>query len=180
MVITSTHKMSSLLLTLLCFLVHHTIATSLAERGNLVKITDVQFSDTARKTKHPEFHLYVPKSLSKEPAFMLAVHYCTGTGPRYFEGAPWAGLADKYGFIVGFPSSPHDGKCWDVSSAKTLKHGMGGDSGDLVDMVKWVLGRHPDVDKKKVFVVGESSGAMMTVSFTALVLLLCNCKGRIV
>jgi acetylxylan esterase len=156
--------MSTLLLTLLYLLVHNVIATSLAERGKLVKIADVRFRDTARKTRHPEFHLYVPNNPAKEPAFVLAVHYCTGSGPRYFQSSPWGVLAEKYGFIVGYPSSPHDGSCWDVSSAKTLKHGKGGDSGDLIDMVNWVLDRHNEIDKTKVFVVGESSGAMMTVS----------------
>jgi acetylxylan esterase len=153
-----------LIIALLHLLVPFILAGTTPEPGQLTQITDADVHDTPSTTKRPEFHLYVPKQLSKTPALVLAVHYCTGTGPRYFQGSPYKGLAETYGFIAVYPSSPHDGGCWDVSSEKTLTHGKGGDSGDIVDMVRWTLKRYKQIDKQKVFVVGESSGAMMTVS----------------
>jgi poly(3-hydroxybutyrate) depolymerase len=73
-------------------------------------------------------------------------------------------LAEQYGFIVVYPSSPHSGTCWDVSSKQTLTHEGGGDSNTIANMVKWVLSEYK-ADASKVFVTGSSSGAMMTVHF---------------
>jgi acetylxylan esterase len=141
----------------------HLSAIKFPQPGKLVQILDLEFHNTTRTTPRPDFHIYVPKILSPEPAVIVAIHYCTGTGPKYFQNSPYGRLAEKYGFIVVYPTSPHDGTCWDVSSKRTLRHGKGGDSGDIVDMVRWVLGRYTEVDRRKVFVVGMSSGAMMTV-----------------
>jgi acetylxylan esterase len=153
-----------LILTLLHLLVEFTLAKATPEPGKLTLITDPIVHSTTNKTRRAEFYIYVPLQLARVPALVTAVHYCTGSGPRYFQGSPYKGLADKHGFIVVYPSSPHDGGCWDVSSENTLRHGKGGDSGDIIDMVSWTLGRYKQIDKRKVFVVGESSGAMMTVS----------------
>ncbi|KAH0161030.1 hypothetical protein KCU67_g6497, partial [Aureobasidium melanogenum] len=55
----------------------------------------------------------------------------------YYQGSPYAKLADEKGFIVIYPSSPHAGTCWDVSSQKSLKHGGGGDSNAIANMVSY-------------------------------------------
>lgn len=60
-----------------------------------------------------------------------------------------------------FPSSPKDSNCWDVASAKTLKHNGQGDSQVLVSMVDKIISTYK-ADPKKVFVTGSSSGCMMT------------------
>jgi hypothetical protein len=109
------------------------------------------------------FYIYVPKKLAASPGVVVAVHYCTGTAQAYHSGSPYATLAEKYGFIVIYPSSPHSGTCWDVSSKATLSHEGGGDSNTIANMVKWTLTNYK-ADAAKVFVTGSSSGAMMTVS----------------
>ena len=81
----------------------------------------------------------------------------------YYSGSPYAALAEQYGFIVIYPSSPHSGTCWDVSSKATLSHNGGGDSNTIANMVKWTLTQYK-ADAGRVFVTGSSSGAMMTVS----------------
>jgi predicted peptidase len=45
-----------------------------------------------------------------------------------------------------------------------LKHGGGGDSNAIANMVSYTLKKY-NADPKKVFVTGSSSGAMMTVSY---------------
>ena len=109
------------------------------------------------------FYIYVPKKLASKPGVIVAIHYCTGTAQAYYNGSPYKTLAEQYGFIVIYPSSPHSGTCWDVSSKKTLTHNGGGDSNSIANMVKWTLQQY-NADSTKVFVTGSSSGAMMTVS----------------
>ncbi|TRM62370.1 carbohydrate esterase family 1 protein [Schizophyllum amplum] len=106
-------------------------------------------------------YYYLPTTVTDSPALIVAIHYCTGTGTAYFEGTPYAQLADQYGFVVVYPSSPNEGTCWDVSSFETLTHGAGGDSYGIVSMVDYAKAQW-GVDSERIFVTGSSSGAMMT------------------
>ncbi|MEU8269960.1 PHB depolymerase family esterase, partial [Sphaerisporangium sp. NPDC049002] len=106
-------------------------------------------------------HMYVPDSVAARPAIVVAVHYCTGSGPAFFSGTEFASLADRYGFIVVYPSATRSGSCFDVSSPQALKHDGGSDPVGIVSMVKYVE-QHNNGDPDRVFVTGASSGAMMT------------------
>ena len=107
------------------------------------------------------FYIYVPDKLATKPAIVVAMHYCTGTAEAYYNGSPYASLADQKGFIVIYPSSPNSGTCWDVSSNATLSHNGGGDSNAIANFVTWTLNKY-SADATKVFATGTSSGAMMT------------------
>jgi poly(hydroxyalkanoate) depolymerase family esterase len=106
-------------------------------------------------------HLYVPDSVAPQPAVLLAVHYCTGSGEAFYSGTEFASLADQYGFIVIYPTATRGGSCFDVSSPQALQHNGGSDPVGLVSMVQYVLQSH-NGDPDRVFVTGLSSGAMMT------------------
>ena len=108
-------------------------------------------------------YLYVPTALVEQPPIVVAIHYCAGSARDYFNGSPYAKLADQYGFIVIYPSSRRRGGCWDVSSRQSLTRNGGGDSNAIVNMVISTLRRYSG-DQNRVFVTGSSSGAMMTVS----------------
>ncbi|KAF4441814.1 putative acetylxylan esterase, partial [Fusarium austroafricanum] len=105
--------------------------------------------------------LYVPKNLKSNPAIVVGLHYCTGTAQAYMNSNRWAQDAEKHGFIMIYPQSPYSGNCWDVSSKKTLTHNGGGNSNSIANMVKFTLQNY-NGDSKRVFVTGDSSGAMMT------------------
>lgn len=109
------------------------------------------------------FYIYVPKKLAASPGVIVAIHFCTGSAQAYYNGSPYKTLSEQYGFIVIYPSSPHSGTCWDVSSKATLSHNGGGDSNTIANMVTWTISNYK-ADASKVFVTGSSSGAMMTVS----------------
>ena len=109
--------------------------------------------------------IYVPTKLAAKPAIIVAIHYCGGTAQGYYHGSPYASLADLYGFIVIYPSSPHRLSCWDVSSQETLTHGGGGDSNSIANMVIYAVTNY-NGDWTRIFVTGSSSGAMMTVIIT--------------
>ncbi|KAJ7093403.1 carbohydrate esterase family 1 and carbohydrate-binding module family 1 protein [Mycena belliarum] len=105
--------------------------------------------------------VYKPTTVKTNPAVIVAIHYCTGTAQAYFTGSPYAQLADTYGFIVIYPSSPNSGTCWDVSSKKSLSHNGGGDSNGIASMVSYAISTY-GADASRIFVTGSSSGAMMT------------------
>lgn len=121
-----------------------------------------QVTNWGQQPTNAGFYIYVPKKLAASPGIVVASHYCTGTAQAYYNGTPYKTLSEQYGFIVIYPSSPHSGTCWDVSSRQTLKHDGGGDSNTIANMVKWTLKEYK-ADATKVFAVGESSGGMMTV-----------------
>lgn len=108
------------------------------------------------------FYIYIPSTLQSKPPILVNPHACHGSAQSAFTGTQLATLADKYGYIMIFPDSPNTAdKCWDVSSPQTLSHNGGGDSLGIVSMVKWTLARY-NGDANRVFVMGTSSGAMMT------------------
>ncbi|MBB5872816.1 poly(hydroxyalkanoate) depolymerase family esterase [Allocatelliglobosispora scoriae] len=106
-------------------------------------------------------HLYVPNNVAARPPILVAVHYCTGSGPAFYSGTQFASLADQYGFIVIYPSATRSGSCFDVSSPQALTHNGGSDPVGIVSMVNYVLQRN-NADPSRVYVTGASSGGMMT------------------
>ncbi|WP_030490759.1 PHB depolymerase family esterase [Micromonospora chokoriensis] len=108
-----------------------------------------------------QMHLYVPDRVATRPAILLAMHYCTGTGPAFHSGTQYASLADRYGFIVIYPSATRSSKCWDVYSPQALRRGGGSDPVGLMSMVDYVKQRY-SADPARIFATGTSSGAMMT------------------
>jgi acetylxylan esterase len=69
--------------------------------------------------------------------------------------------ADRKGFILIYPQTPNNDRCWDVGTVQSLKHEGGGDTQGLASTVKYTLEKYKG-DPKKVFVTGSSSGGMMT------------------
>ncbi|KAL2856686.1 Alpha/Beta hydrolase protein [Aspergillus pseudoustus] len=124
--------------------------------GQLEQVTD--FGDNPSNVG---FYIYVPQDLAPNPAIVVAIHYCTGTAQAYYTGSPYAQYAETYGFIVIYPESPYEGKCWDVSSQSSLTHNGGGNSNSIANMVTWTISQY-DADATRVYVTGTSSGAMMT------------------
>ncbi len=127
-----------------------------AAAGQLVQITNFGSNPTGL-----QMYLYVPPSVKPHPAILLALHQCTGSGPGFFNGTQFANLADQYGFIVIFPSTPNNGNCWDVFSPKGLARNGGSDNNGLISMITYVE-QHNNGDPNNVYVTGASSGAMMT------------------
>jgi acetylxylan esterase len=108
-----------------------------------------------------KMYLYVPDNVADNPAILVAVHWCHGTATDMYNGTQYATLAEKYGFIVVYPSAITSDGCWDVHSDATLTHDGGGDSTGIVSMVEYVE-QHYAADRSRVYVTGISSGAMMT------------------
>ncbi|KAL1634818.1 hypothetical protein SLS58_010501 [Diplodia intermedia] len=131
-------------------------AMALEKRASLHQVPD--YGDNPAGVP---MYVYVPAKLAVNPGIVVAIHYCTGNAQAYYNGSPYATLAERYGFVVIYPSSPHDGSCWDVSSQATLTHNGGGDSNSIANMVTYAIDKY-GADASKVFVTGSGSGAMMT------------------
>jgi acetylxylan esterase len=106
-------------------------------------------------------YVYRPDTVAARPAILVAVHYCTGSGPAFYSGTEFARLADQNGFIVIYPSATRSGSCFDVSSPQALRHDGGSDPVGIVSMVRWVE-QNMSGDPSRVYVTGASSGGMMT------------------
>ena len=122
-----------------------------------------QVSNFGANSSGAKMYIYVPDRLAANPPIIVAIHYCTGTAQAYYNGSPYARLADQKGFIVIYPESPYSGTCWDVSSRASLSHNGGGNSNSIANMVTYALEQYKG-DATKVFVTGSSSGGMMTAS----------------
>jgi acetylxylan esterase len=133
-----------------------TLLPSPASAAALTEVTGFGTNPTGIR-----MYLYVPDRLPTKPAVLVAVHYCTGSGPAFFSGTEFKSLADQYGFIVIYPSTVRTGNCWDVSSAGALTHNGNSDPVGITSMVRYVQQRYA-TDTARTFVTGASSGAMMT------------------
>jgi acetylxylan esterase len=156
-----TKKMSllnivSVTMLIAAILVSTVFSFSTARAASLVQITNFGTNPSGLG-----MYLYVPASVGANPAILVAVHFCTGSGPTFFSGTQFASLADQYGFIVIYPSATRNGNCFDVSSPQALTHNGGSDPVGIMSMVTYVE-QHNNGDPNRVYVTGASSGAMMT------------------
>ena len=67
-------------------------ASSLLKRGSLQQVTN--FGSNPSGTK---MYIYVPNKLAAKPPVIVAIHYCQGTAQAYYQGTPYAQLAEQYG-----------------------------------------------------------------------------------
>lgn len=131
------------------------------QRAAVPTATLTEVTNFGTNPSNLQMYLYVPNSVTAHPAVVVAVHYCTGSGPAMYNGTEWARLADTHGFVVIYPSVTRASKCFDVSSPQALKRGGGSDPVGIKSMIDWVT-RTYDADTGKIFATGISSGAMMT------------------
>ncbi|MCZ7476040.1 MULTISPECIES: PHB depolymerase family esterase [unclassified Micromonospora] len=153
------------------------LAASLAAAG--LVIPTVQPAYAASLTEVTSFgdnpgrmrmHVYVPDARPARPATVVAMHGCGGSGPGFYSGSEFAGLADRYGFIVIYPSATQQagfGNCFDTWSDAAKRRGGGSDPVSLISMVRYVQQQY-GADPDRVYATGSSSGGMMTNHMLAL------------
>ncbi|MEO6083508.1 MAG: PHB depolymerase family esterase [Umezawaea sp.] len=152
-------KITTLVLALAACLVAAGLTFAAPPTASAASLTEVTGFGT--NPTNLTMHLYVPNNVAPRPAILVAVHYCTGSGPAFYSGTQYASLADRYGYIVIYPSATRSSKCWDVSSPAALRHGGGSDPVGIMSMVDYVKQRY-NADPARIFATGTSSGAMMT------------------
>lgn len=106
-------------------------------------------------------YIYVPDTLAAKPPIVVVPHHCQGSASSTnSEIASLYAVADRTGFIVIIPEATGQ-NCWDAGSARSLMHGGLGDTGAIIQMIRYVVDKY-NIDVNRVYAVGGSSGAIMT------------------
>ena len=121
----------------------------------------VQITNFGNNPGSLQMYVYVPDGVKASAPILVAMHQCTQSGPAFFSGTEFASLANRYGFIVIYPSVTRSGTCFDVSSAQALTRNGGSDPVSIMSMITYTE-QHYSGDPSRVYVTGASSGAMMT------------------
>ncbi|MBU8860759.1 MULTISPECIES: PHB depolymerase family esterase [unclassified Micromonospora] len=137
------------------------VAAALAAPGPASAAALTEVTNFGANPSNLRMYLYVPDTVAARPGLLVVNHYCTGSGPAMYSGTQFAALADRYGYIVVYPSVTRSSKCFDVSSPQALRRDGGSDPMGIKSMVDHVRQRYP-VDAQRIFTTGTSSGAMMT------------------
>ncbi|SDF41463.1 esterase, PHB depolymerase family [Lentzea fradiae] len=135
------------------------VITPAASAASLTEVTN--FGDNPGGMR---MHVYVPDTRPANPAVVVAMHGCGGNGPGFHSGSEFSSLADRYGYVVIYPSAQQEagfGKCFDTWSEASKRRGGGSDPVSIVSMVNYVKQRY-NTDPNRVFATGSSSGGMMT------------------
>src|SRR5690242_15545147 len=108
---------------------------SQASAASLVEVTNFGNNPAGMR-----MHVYVPDSHPATPAVVVAMHGCGGSGPGFYSGSEFASLADRYGFVVIYPSAEQQagfGKCFDTWSDAAKHRGGGSDPVSLASMITY-------------------------------------------
>ena len=138
------------------------LPTAPAQAASLQKINQSDWwAGVSGLPSYVNMYIYVPDKPAAKPPIIVGVHHCQGTGTgTYNEMSSLVSIANANGFIMIFPEATGE-NCWDAGSARSLKHGGGGDTGAVAQMVKYTLSRY-GADANRVYAVGGSSGGIMT------------------
>jgi len=133
--------------------------------GSLQKV-EREYWVTSSVPEYINMYIYVPDVLAKNPPVLVSCHSCGNSAEGQIgNNKKILAAADKNGFIVVFPDN-RQRNCWDVGTEKSLTHDGGGDTQAIALMVKYALCAY-NGDPERVFVMGGSSGAMMTQALLA-------------
>ncbi|MDC0677410.1 extracellular catalytic domain type 1 short-chain-length polyhydroxyalkanoate depolymerase [Sorangium atrum] len=131
-----------------------------ARGASLQKVNQSEWG-TDGLPSYVNMYIYVPDKLATKPPIVVAPHHCQGNGQGTFsEMSSLVSIANTSGFIMIFPEATGQ-NCWDAGSTRSLHHGGGGDTGAIVQMVKYTLAKY-NGDGGRVYSVGGSSGGIMT------------------
>ncbi|MGW5556990.1 extracellular catalytic domain type 1 short-chain-length polyhydroxyalkanoate depolymerase [Micromonospora sp. NPDC003944] len=136
-----------------------------AYAASLTEVTS--FGDNPGRMR---MHVYVPDNRPARPAVVVAMHGCGGSGPGFYSGSEFASQADRYGYIVIYPSATQQagfGNCFDTWSDAAKRRGGGSDPVSIISMIRYVQQQY-SADPDRVYATGSSSGGMMTNHMLAL------------
>jgi poly(hydroxyalkanoate) depolymerase family esterase len=138
------------------------LAAVTARAASLTKVNQSEWQGGASLPSYVNMYVYVPDNRAAKPPILVAAHHCQGTGTTTFNEtkSTFVSQADKNGYVIIFPEATGH-NCWDVGSAKSLKHDGGGDTHAIAQMVRYAITKY-GADASRVYAFGGSSGGMMT------------------
>ncbi|MFF0717920.1 PHB depolymerase family esterase [Micromonospora sp. NPDC003816] len=141
------------------------LSPSPAVAASLVEVTSF-----GNNPGNMRMHIYAPDNRPANPAIVVAMHGCGGSGTGFYSSSEFARLADQYGYLVIYPTATQQagfGNCFDVWSAASKRRDGGSDPVSIMSMVSYAQ-RQYGGDPQRVYATGSSSGGMATQALLAL------------
>lgn len=148
-----------------------TALTAVQAWSEQVDSQDHRLSEVAEFGANPgelRMYTYVPDGLPKQAPLVVVLHGCTQSATSYNKGAGWSTLADRHGFALLFPQQQWNNnplRCFNWFRPEDNEREKGEPS-SIKQMVDKMLAEH-DLDRRRVFVTGTSSGGAMTAVMLA-------------
>jgi poly(hydroxyalkanoate) depolymerase family esterase len=138
------------------------LASAPAQAASLQKIDQSTWWGTVTGLPgYVNMYIYVPDQLGANPPVVVAPHHSSATASStYSDMASLTAIAASNGFIMIFPEATGQ-HWWDAGSTRSLSHAGTGDTGAIVQMVRYALSEYGG-DANRVYAVGLSAGAVMT------------------
>ncbi len=106
--------------------------------------------------------IYVPETLSEDPALVVVLHGCTQTAAGYDHGSGWSRLADRHGFVLLYPEQDRANNvnlCFNWFDPGDIARGKG-EALSIHEMIEAMVAAH-GIDRARIFVTGLSAGGAM-------------------
>lgn len=119
-------------------------------------------------TANLRMYTYIPPSAGPNPPMVVVLHHCFQGAADYLEDAGWHMIADRYGLALLLPqqSALNDfAYCFSWSHQTTQTRGQG-ESHAISLMMERMIRDH-DIDRRRIFVTGLSSGGSMSLIMLA-------------
>ncbi len=137
------------------------IAVSVGWSATLTEVPRSTWDGGVQLPGYLKMYIYVPDKPATKPPIVVSNHACqSSVSGQLSANSKIKAAADKNGFIMIFPDNPGQ-NCWDVGSKQSLTHDGKGDTHGVAQMVRYALKKY-NGDSSRVYVLGGSSGAMMT------------------
>jgi len=114
-----------------------------------------------------DMYIALPDNLPEKPPILVNIHSCGNNAGGQWSYDGFAALrdaVDSVGFIMIVPQQSRN--CWNVGAPEALTHDGGGDTGAIVQMVKYALETY-HADPTRVYAMGGSGGGMCTQALLA-------------
>ena len=137
------------------------------QAASLVELPRATWAAGVNLPSYAKMYVYVPDKLAAKPPIVVSNHSCGSSANGQMGNTPKIkALADKNGFLMILPDNPGQ-NCWDVGSKVALTRDGGGDPHAIATMVRYALKKY-NGDSSRVYVVGGSSGGMMTQALSGI------------
>lgn len=137
------------------------------QAASMVEVPRATWAGGVNLPSYAKMYVYVPDKVAAKPPLVVSNHSCGSSASGQMGNTPKIkALADKNGFIMILPDNPGQ-NCWDVGSKAALTRDGGGDPHAIATMVRYALKKY-NADSTRVYVVGGSSGGMMTQALSGI------------
>ena len=112
--------------------------------------------------------VHVPPTLSGPAPLLVVIHGCNTTAAEQQAANRYDPIADREGFVVLYPDNDdgaHTGSCWRWYDPGSWTRDSG-DPAALAQTTRAAMARYP-IDPERVYVIGMSSGALITSDLVA-------------